>query len=81
MSELVAEVKTIIVHMKCDICGQGIMEQLGDTVLATYPPKYPHKCNHCGKIENYPVRYPYHRLVPIEPLREPTKEEADTKIR
>lgn len=72
MSELVAEVKTLIVQMKCEKCGKGLMEPFGDTVLATYPQQYPHKCNKCGNVENYPVEYPYMRYVPIEPLRDST---------
>ena len=75
MSELVAEAKTLIVHMKCEKCGKGIMERFGNTELATYPPQYPHKCNNCGNVENYTTTYPYHKLVPIEFLREPTEDE------
>ena len=79
MGELVAEAKILIVYMKCDKCEKGIMEQFGNTVLATYPPQYPHKCNHCGSIANYPVEYPYQRLVLKERLREPTKDELEKK--
>lgn len=35
----------------------------------------PHKCNKCGYVEDYPVRYPYQRIVPIEVLREPVGRE------
>ena len=76
MAELVAESKALTVHMKCEKCGKGLMKRFGDTVLATYPPKYPHKCNNCGHIENYSVEYPQLRLVPIEILREPTEDEV-----
>lgn len=79
MGELVAEAKTLIVHMKCEKCGKGIMEQFGNTVLATYPPQHPHKCNHCGHFENYPKEYPYQRLVVKEQLREPTEDELEQK--
>lgn len=81
MGELVEEAKTliVIVKMKCEKCGEGLMEKFGNTVLATYPPQYPHKCNKCGKVENYPVEYPYMRCVPIEMLREPTGKELDSK--
>lgn len=68
--EMVAEAKILIVHQVCDKCGEGIME---------YDPKqqelfqkgYPHKCDKCGHSEEYPVRYPYQRIVPIEALRKP----------
>ena len=49
--EVVAEVKTLSVYMKCD------------------------KCNNCGYEDNYFVRYPYQKLVPLENLREMTDEE------
>lgn len=75
MSELVAEVKTLLVYMKCDECGEGLMEPHGNIVLSVDPPLYPHKCNNCGHVENYRVGYPYTRFVPKEQLREPTKSE------
>ena len=78
MAELVAEAKVLIVHIKCEKCGKGIMERNGNTVLATYPPRYPHKCNYCGNIENFSVEYPYQRLILKEPLREPTEDETDS---
>ncbi len=72
--EMVAESKILMVHQVCDRCGEGVM---------TYDFKsnnmchvnYPHKCNKCGHTENYPVRYPYQKLVPIEVLREPVGKE------
>lgn len=77
MGEVVAEVKTLIVHMKCNKCGNGLMLKDGNIILTTDPPKYPHKCNNCGYQENYFVTYPYQKLVPIEYLREMTKEESE----
>lgn len=67
--ERVAEAKTLIVEMICDKCSKGKMIPYGNAVLSTYPAQYPHKCENCGYMNNYPMRYPYHRLVPIEPLR------------
>ncbi len=71
--EMVAEAKTLVVHQVCEKCGEGIMQ---------YDPKeqklfqnYPHKCDKCGHFEDYTVRYPYQRIVPIESLREPTGNE------
>lgn len=71
--EMVAEAKILVVHQVCEKCGEGIMQ---------YDPKnqglfqeYPHKCDKCGHSEDYPARYPYQRIVPIEALREPTGNE------
>lgn len=68
--EMVADAKTLIVHMICDKCGKGKMIPHGNIVLTTYPEQYPHQCDNCGYMDNYPMRYPYHKLVPIETLRE-----------
>ena len=46
------------------------MEPDGNIVLTTEPYLYPHKCNNCGYMENYPFRYPYQKLIPVEQLRE-----------
>ena len=54
MAEIVVEVKTLSVHMKCDKCQNGLMESDGNIVLTSEPPLYPHKCNNCGYMENYP---------------------------
>ena len=75
MAEIVAEVKTLSVHMKCDKCQNGLMEPDGNIVVTTEPPLYPHKCNNCGYMENYLFRYPYQKLIPIEQLREPKESE------
>ena len=56
MAEMAVEVKTLSVHMKCDKCQNGLMEPDGNIVLTTEPPLYPHKCNNCGYMENYPFR-------------------------
>jgi len=73
--EKVAEVKVLTVEMVCDKCGKGLMKPYGNNVFATYPPQYPHECNNCGHIESYPFQYPYRKLVPLEPLRKPSKRE------
>lgn len=73
--EMVAEVKTLSVYMKCDKCQNGLMEPNGNGVFMVEPPRYPHKCNNCGYEKSYHIRYPYQRLVPIEQLREPTESE------
>ena len=70
MAEIVVEVKTLSVYMKCDKCQNGLMEPDGNIVLTKEPPLYPHKCNNCGYMENYPFRYPYQKLIPVEQLRE-----------
>ena len=72
--ERVAEAKALIVEMICDECKEGKMAPDG-IMLFSDPPQYPHKCEKCGYKTNYLFRYPFHRLVPIEPLREPTENE------
>ena len=76
MAEMVAEVKILTVYMKCDKCGNGLMERSGNMIFMSEPPLYPHKCNNCGYEENYPICYPYQKLVPLEQLRELTSEEG-----
>lgn len=58
--------KTVKISMKCDKCKIGYMERYGNTVLASDPPKYAHKCNYCGHIENYNVEYPHLGVEKIE---------------
>lgn len=67
--EMIAEAKTIIVYMICDKCKKGKMMPNGNVVLTTFPEQYPHKCDNCGKVVSYHIKYPYHKLVPIEPMR------------
>ena len=67
--EMVAEAKTLVVDMVCDKCGKGRMVPHGNITLTSYPEQYPHKCENCGYTANYDVRYPYHKLVPVGPLR------------
>jgi hypothetical protein len=54
-------VRPIRVRMRCS-CG-GTYEQVEDNgfsiTLTTFPPQYPHRCNKCGKIINFPKQYPY----------------------
>lgn len=73
--EMVAETKTLIVEMVCDKCGEGKMIPSGGGILCSNPPLFPHICNKCGNEENYKIRYPCHKLVPIEVLREPVEKE------
>lgn len=70
--EMVAEAKVLIVEMVCDKCKQGVMVAYNGFSSLQY---YPHKCDKCGHKESYTCRYPYHKLVPIEPLREPAENE------
>lgn len=79
--EKVAEAKVLIAENVCDKCGKGRMRPHGFGELLSYPPQQPHVCENCGHVENYAVVYPYHRLVPVEPLREPTGEEIPTAER
>lgn len=78
MAEKVCECKVLMVHNVCEKCGIGLMlPQDNGCVLSTYPPTYPHKCDKCGNEEHYHIRYPYQKIVPIEPLRYMTDEEKE----
>lgn len=72
--EMVAEAKVLIVNQACDKCGEGIMKYDAESAQVCRI-GYPHKCNKCGYLENFPVKYPYQRIVPIEVLREPVGRE------
>lgn len=78
--EMVAEAKTIIVHMICDECKKGKMMPNGNVVLTTFPTQYLHKCDNCGHTENYNVKYPYHKLVPIEPMRKESEDNHNERF-
>jgi hypothetical protein len=52
------EVKTFKIKAFCNECYVGEMVSTGE-MLAVHPPKYPHKCNHCGRVENLDEVYPY----------------------
>ena len=47
MTEKRTEVRTIMVRLMCDKCGEGEMKPTG-VCLTSNPPQYPHKCNKCG---------------------------------
>ena len=50
--------KIQIVTRKCE-CG-GELKFISSTVTTLEcPPHYTHKCNKCGKLESFPVQYPY----------------------
>lgn len=64
--EVKENVKNVKISMKYDKCKVGYMERYGNTVLASDTPKYAHKCNYCGHIENYNVEYPHLSFEKIE---------------
>ena len=55
--EIKTEVKTFLVKMICDKCGEGEMIFNGFTKTSN-PPWHVHKCNKCGNIEDYRTYYP-----------------------
>ena len=59
MSEVIEEVKTFKIRMKCDKCGKGFMKLIGGTALCSNPPLYKHRCTECGHEEFYQKEYPY----------------------
>lgn len=66
--QVVMEAKTYIVDMLCEKCKTGVMRPTG-TVLASNPPKYPHKCNYCENEEVYNICYPFQKIEK-EPINE-----------
>ena len=53
-------VNTYEIDFKCDVCGKGYMRPLVGTILPSWPPQYPHKCNKCGAEMNVIGHtYPY----------------------
>lgn len=73
--EMVAEAKVLIVNQVCDKCGEGIMEYDIESIQICRI-GFPHKCNKCGYTEDFPVKYPYQRIVPIEVMRKPVGKEV-----
>lgn len=65
------QVHTFEVDFKCPNCDAGYLRPTG-TVLCSYPPIYPHKCNNitCDYVENFRVNYPHiiHKYVSIKKL-------------
>ena len=63
------EVKPIKVDYKCPKCDNGYLRTYG-TVLTSYPPQYPHKCNNlkCDYVQNFSITYPYIDYEP-EPIK------------
>ncbi len=57
MAERNYEVKTVGVEYVCDKCGQGTMRPTG-IMLTMSPPKWGHKCNHCGELADLNQTYP-----------------------
>lgn len=64
--EIKENVQTVKVSMKCDKCKIGYMERSNNFALASYPPKYQHKCSNCGHVEDYTVEYPHLDVIPIK---------------
>ena len=73
--EIKTPVNTRMVEYVCDECGEGKMLQEGESVLAIYPPLYPHKCTNCGCIMNFYVKYPYVEYFDSEEEKEGEKNE------
>lgn len=53
------EVKTFIVRRMCEQCKTGEMEYQCNSTIVDHVIKFPHKCNNCGNVELYNLRYPY----------------------
>jgi len=64
MTEIRIPVTTIQVDKACT-CTTGRMRYNG-LALLTDPPQFPHKCNSCGKEENYLNVYPHLVHEPVQ---------------
>lgn len=47
VAEKRTEVRTFMVRLMCDKCGEGEMKPTGVQLLSN-PPQYPHRCDKCG---------------------------------
>ena len=46
-------------HWMCDRDGcEGEMRDNSGIVLTSYPPQYPHHCDHCGRYDTADSHYP-----------------------
>ena len=71
------EVRTYIVRWICEECEVGEMRPTGGS-LASNPPLYIHKCNHCGHRDTARgTQYPQREYEEINPL---TLEDFDERI-
>lgn len=54
--------KLFVEHRYCSCGGEMLLKQPkpGEPpiMLATWPPKFPHVCNLCGKIDHFEEQYP-----------------------
>ena len=67
MKVVFKEAKTYIVHMMCECGGEFVREQEDlDIALTSYPPKFLHVCNKCGKREYLDGCYPKTATKEIE---------------
>lgn len=75
MPEKVCESKTLLVQQVCPRCNDGIMRYSHKSYdsINSIKVSYVHICDYCGNLEHYDTYYPIQRLIPIEPLREPTE--------
>lgn len=54
------EVKSARRNMECDYCPEGVMVHIPNSpVLMSYPPKYSHECDVCGKTKAFRETYPH----------------------
>lgn len=55
-------VKTVVTQYRCDQCGFDYVKFTGMTFTSN-PPRYQHKCSHCGFLIELLSRYPLTRYV------------------
>lgn len=68
MGMVIADAKPVVVGMRCDACGEGMMEPVENGVgvfeaYATNPPLYKHRCSKCGAAQLFHTKFPNIQLM------------------
>ena len=71
MSEERVPVTPVMIVMRCDRCGRGLMESTGASFSTSFETTFPHRCTECGREDAFTdVKYPniVYDTDPIEPF-------------
>lgn len=81
MGMVITDAKPVVVGVRCDACGRGMMEPVTDgfsvyEAFATDPPLYGHRCSVCGTVQLFRKKYPDICFIWSDnEFREPTTQE------
>ena len=63
MSIIQKRMVPVLIDFQCDECKVGFYRPTG-TVKTSYPPQYPHICNHCKHERRFvDIQFPYTEFV------------------